>query len=84
MKNHMTPELWFKLLALIAVIAVLCAGCSTTNVTKLTNALAKDGAVVVVKVSSIYGTLNVTRIGPQGTNSATVSPDGTVTVKPPN
>ena len=59
---------------------VLCQGCSTTNITKLTEALAKDQAIVVVNVGSVYGTVKFTRVGCV-TNGMTVSPDGTVTIK---
>jgi hypothetical protein len=59
---------------------LLLSGCSTTNITKLTEALAKDPAIVVVKVSSVYGTVNFTRVGSL-TNGMTISPDGTVSVR---
>ncbi len=62
------------------LLLLACAGCSTTNITKLTQALAKDPAIVVVKVSSVYGTVNFTRVG-SITNGMTVSPDGTVSMK---
>ena len=65
-----------KLLALL----LLCAGCSTTNITKLTQALAKDPAIVVLKVGTVYGTINFTRIGTI-TNGMTISADGSVSVK---
>lgn len=72
---------WFKLLG-IGVVALLClTGCSTTNITKLTQALANDGAVVTVSVSSVYGTIKVTRVGPQTNGTATVTSDGVVTIK---
>lgn len=65
---------------LLVLLPILLCGCSTTNITKLTNALAKDPAIVVVKVTSIYGSVSLTRIGSH-TNAVTVSPDGTVSVK---
>jgi hypothetical protein len=73
---------WFKLLGILVVVVLCLTGCSTTNITKLTQALAADGAVVTVKVSSIYGTLSVTRVGPQTNCAASVTADGVVTVKP--
>ncbi len=56
----------------------LC-GCSTTNITKLAKELSKDPAIISAKVSSIYGTASLVRVGVT-TNRVTVSPDGTVTV----
>lgn len=68
-----------KKLLLLAILSPFC-GCSTTNITKLTQALAKDPAIVVVKVGTVYGTVNFTRVGSL-TNGMTISPDGTVSVK---
>jgi hypothetical protein len=59
---------------------LLLTGCSTTNITKLTEALAKDPAIVVIKVGTVYGTVNLTRVGTL-TNGMTISPDGTVSVR---
>jgi hypothetical protein len=59
---------------------VLLCGCSSTNITDLTKALAKDPAIVIVKVGSVYGTLSFVRVGSQ-TNGVTVSPDGSVSIK---
>lgn len=64
----------------LLLILPFLAGCSTTNITKLTAALAKDPAIVVVSVNSIYGTVKFTRVG-SITNGMTVSPDGTVSMK---
>jgi len=72
------------LLPLAAGLAA-CAGCSSTNIAKLTKELARDPSIVVLKVSTIYGTVNLTRIGaqPSATNNldVTIAPDGTVTTK---
>lgn len=65
-------------LLLLTPLILLC-GCSSTNVTKLIGALAKDPAIVSVKISSIYGTVNFTRIGGH-TNTVTVTADGTISV----
>lgn len=65
---------------LFAIALTGLCGCSTTNITKLTESLAKDPAIVVVKIGSVYGTVSLIRIGSQ-TNGVTVSPDGSVTVK---
>ncbi len=65
---------------LLFLLPLAIAGCSTTNVTKLVTALAKDPAIVVVNVGTVYGTVKFTRVG-SVTNGMTVSPDGTVTVR---
>ena len=63
-----------------SLLLIGLAGCSTTNITKLTEALAKDPAIVVLKVGTVYGTVNFTRVGSL-TNGLTISPDGTVSVR---
>jgi hypothetical protein len=63
-----------------SLLLISLAGCSTTNITKLTEALAKDPAIVVLKVGTVYGTVNFTRVGSL-TNGMTISPDGTVSVR---
>ena len=68
-----------KKLLLFAPLVIL-AGCSTTNITKLTQALAKDPAIVVVNVGTVYGTVKFVRVG-SVTNGMTISPDGTVSVR---
>lgn len=65
---------------LLLVLPILIGGCSTTNITKLTEALAKDPAIVVLNIGTVYGTVKFTRVGCI-TNGLTVSPDGTVSVK---
>lgn len=65
---------------IISLFLITCAGCSTTNISKLTEALAKDPAIVVVNIGTVYGTVKFTRVGCV-TNGLTVSPDGTVSVK---
>jgi hypothetical protein len=65
---------------LASLLLIACAGCSTTNITKLTQALAKDPAIVVVNVGTVYGTVKFTRVGCV-TNGMTISPDGTITIK---
>lgn len=68
-----------KLLLLLIPCALL-TGCSTTNITKLVGALAKDPAIVSVRVSSVYGTVVFNRVG-TATNGVSITPDGTITVK---
>jgi len=64
-----------------ALAALLLCGCSSTNITKLTTALAKDPAIVVIKVSSVYGTVSFTRIGGRTNETTSVNSDGSVTIK---
>jgi len=68
-----------KILLLI-VPCVMLTGCSSTNITKLVGALAKDPAIVSVRVSSVYGTVVFNRVGVT-TNGVSITPDGTITVK---
>jgi hypothetical protein len=68
---------------LLLLLPLLSAGCSTTNIAELTKALANDPAIVVLKVGSVYGTVNFTRVGAV-TNGMTISPDGTVQIKQNN
>lgn len=70
-----------KRIILATLTALALTGCSSTNITKLTQALAKDPAIVVVKISSVYGTVAFTRIGSRTNEATTVSADGTVTIK---
>jgi hypothetical protein len=63
------------------LLPLLFCGCSSTNITKLTAALAKDPAIVSSRVTTLYGTVSFVRVGGGWTNSVSVSPDGTVTVK---
>lgn len=65
---------------LILPILLLClCGCSTTNISKLVQALSKDPATIRIRVTSVYGTMDVTRVGT--TNGLTIAPDGTITTK---
>jgi uncharacterized lipoprotein YajG len=67
-----------KTLTLIAA-ALLLTGCSSTNISKLVNAMSTNSSIVMGKVTSIYGTATIIRVGGT-TNQVTVSPDGTITV----
>lgn len=73
------------MLRLLAVLSLgtICfsTGCSSTNISKLTEALGKDNATVVSKVSSIYGTGYVIRSNPGTNQDVTITSDGTVTIK---
>ncbi len=55
-------------------IALCLNGC-TAPAAKIANSLAHDGAVVQVKVSSVYGTVTIFRANP--TNGTVTLPDGT-------
>lgn len=58
-------------------------GCSSTNITKLVEQLKNDPATVSVHVTTVYGTVSFNRVGTLKPNqSETVSPDGTITIKP--
>lgn len=67
---------------LLLALLLAATGCSTANLAKLTEALAHDPAIVSAKVSSVYGTAQLTRVGSWTNATITVSPDGTITVKP--
>jgi uncharacterized lipoprotein YmbA len=71
-----------RLLPILALTA-LC-GCSSTNITKLVNALSKDPATSVIKVTTVYGTVSYTRVGLLTNESASVNSDGSVTLKSGN
>lgn len=79
-QSALTAALLFGVL----LVSLLGAGCSSTSITKWQQALAKDPATVTLRVTSIYGTANMVRIGgvAPGT-SVTANPDGTVTVRGP-
>lgn len=66
-------------IALLALLVPIFVGCSTANLSKLVGQLKNDPAIVAAKVTSIYGTAQLTRVGGQ-TNSVSVSPDGTITI----
>ncbi len=66
-----------KIIPLLLVIPLV--GCSTRALNALAKNLKGDQAIVVGKVSSIYGTVSLVRIGGT-TYSVTVAPDGTVSV----
>lgn len=65
---------------LLCLALLSLTGCSSTNISNLTKELAKDPAAVHIRVTSIYGTLDFTRVGDL-TNQVTMSPDGTISVK---
>jgi len=70
------------LLALL--IAVPTTGCFGPDVAKAMKALGNDPASVHLRVTSIYGVIEVTRTAPR-TNSMphTMKPDGTISVTSP-
>jgi len=70
-----------KLLPILALSAVALCGCSSTNITKLVNALSKDPAISIVKITTIYGNVSYTRIGGRTNESTSVNSDGSVTIK---
>lgn len=68
-----------RLLLFVPLLAL--TGCSSTNITKLVGALAKDPATSVIKISTIYGTVNYTRVGLGTNETASVNSDGSVILK---
>ncbi len=66
---------------LLMIAPLFLVGCSFSNLAKLSRALAKDPAIVSAKVTSIYGTAQMTRVGAWTNSTITCSPDGTITVK---
>lgn len=70
-----------KTLFFASVLAVVVTGCA--GQAQLVKALAKDPAIVTSKVVTPWGNGSFVRVG-VSTNimSVTVSPDGTVTIKP--
>lgn len=67
---------------IVGILAFSCTGCFGPDVAKALTAMGKDPATVHLRVSSVYGVVELSRTNPQ-TNSLphTVSPDGTITVE---
>jgi len=65
----------------LASLCGLFSGCMSGNLNKVVQALGKDPATVHIRVSSIYGVIEVSRTNPS-TNAVThtIAPDGTITV----
>jgi hypothetical protein len=63
---------------LLLCLPLCLAGCVSANFKDLANTLKDDPATVSVQLNTVYGTFKFVRTNP-GTNTATVSPDGTVT-----
>lgn len=66
----------------LGILAFSCTGCFGPDVAKAIKAMGQDPATVHLRVSSVYGVVELSRTNPQ-TNSLphTVSPDGTITVE---
>jgi hypothetical protein len=66
----------------IIIAAALCSGCFGPDVAKAIQAMGNDSATVHLRVSSVYGVVELSRTNPH-TNSLghTVAPDGTITVQ---
>lgn len=75
------PGAWraAKVAIVLAFLSLSLMGCSTANLSRLVGQLKNDPAIVAAKVTSIYGTAQLTRVG-GSTNSVTVSPDGTISI----
>lgn len=71
-----------KRTALAAVLAVIVSGCSgCMSSGKLVRELARDNASVSVDVMTPYGSARLRRANPPPGGSATITPDGTLTVQ---
>jgi hypothetical protein len=69
------------IVAPLLLIGALCSGCFGPDVAKALKSLGNDPATVHMRVTSIYGTVELVRTAPQGDSLAhTVAPDGTITV----
>jgi hypothetical protein len=69
-------------LALLTVTSIIATGCAGRTAGQVARALAKDPASVHVRITSIYGTIEVARTAPNTNSPAhTVGADGTITVK---
>lgn len=68
-----------KLFSLLSILSI-CAGCYTPG--SVVRQLKGDAAIVILEIGTPWGVQKVRRIGGT-TNSVTISPDGTVTIKPP-
>ena len=77
-----SPEM--KKLLLLLLVSTLVSGCFGPDVAKAIKAMGNDPATVHLRVSSVYGVVELTRTNP-GSNSLahTVAPDGTITVSKP-
>ncbi len=69
-----------RLAVVVALLTLVVAGCSSTNIAELMKATAGSDATVRANVSTIYGTANFVRTNPRTNQTATISPDGTVTI----
>ena len=67
-----------SILSILALV-LLAPGCSSTN--KLVAALAKDPATLHLRITSIYGVIELTRTNPNSNTLAhAVSPEGALSV----
>jgi hypothetical protein len=70
------------ILPLLLIASLGCTGCF--NVASAIKAMGKDPATVHLRVSSVYGVLELSRTNPQTNSLAhSVAPDGTITVTIP-
>ncbi len=69
-----------KLLAVIPLI-LINTGCVNSKLDRVVAAMGKDPATVHVKISTIYGVVELARTNPRGDSLPhTVNPDGTISV----
>lgn len=68
----------------IILMAATSAGCVGTRLDRVVAAMGKDPATVHVKISSVYGVVELARTNPRADSLAhVVGPDGTITIKEP-
>lgn len=66
-------------LTLLAACALALCGCTSTA--KIIKALEKDRASFKLRVTTIYGNIDIQRINPAAGHSASLSPDGLMKVE---
>lgn len=66
-------------LVLIAALALVLSGCTSTS--KVIKALEKDRASFKLRVTTIYGNIDIQRVNPGAGHSASLSPDGLMKVE---
>lgn len=67
--------------AALAVALTLNTGCATNGMAKLAAQLKNDPATVTFRVTTIYGTVDFKRTNVGTNHAATITGDGSITVK---
>jgi hypothetical protein len=66
-------------LTFLALI-VLCSGCTGAGFAKGLKELGADNALIRFDYSGVYGPIKFTRVNPKPGQTATIQPDGSITV----